>query len=220
MLAALVAGCSHLGKGEYLDARHAPVEPGWMPLCNGRDLTGWKSLTPDRPMSWKVEDGVMINDPAGKHGVNIYTEETFDDFEIYYEYQIAENGNSGVFLRGLYEIQIIDDYGRPSDKPKDWGNGGLWGTQAPSHNFSKPAGQWQSVYARLFGNCVTVFLNGHKVIDAYKLTKPTHKYKQLDLEHGDPGPILLQGDHKPVRYRHVMIRPLKGCCKHACKHRK
>jgi len=214
MLGAALAGCSQLEKAKYLDPQHAPVGPGWTPLCNGKDLTGWKSLTPEKPMSWKVQNGEMVNAPAGEHGVNIYTEKTFKDFEIYYEYCIEPNGNSGVFLRGLYEIQIVDDYGTPADKPKDWGNGGLWGVKAPSRNVSKPAGQWQCVYARLVGNRVTVFLNGQKIIDDFELTRPTFKYKQLKPKHGDPGPILLQGDHKPVRFRHLMIRPLDGCCSH------
>ena len=68
----------------------------------GNDLTGWKSMTPDRPMSWKVVDGVMVNAPTEAHGVNIYTEKRFDDFELYCEYRIGEKGNSGVFLRGIY----------------------------------------------------------------------------------------------------------------------
>jgi len=208
-LLALAIGCTDMQGPEYLDTANSPQGNGWMALCNGKDLTGWKSLTPDRPMSWKVVDGVMVNAPTEEHGVNIYSEKQFDDFELYYEYRIQKNGNSGVFLRGIYEIQIVDDFGLPVDKPKDSGNGGLWSLKTPSANVSKPAGQWQSVYTKLVGNNVTVILNGQKIIDNFELTRGTHVYKELPIEHGKPGPILVQGDHKPVEYRHIMIRPIK-----------
>jgi len=193
----------------YLDPENAPVGPGWVALFNGTDLAGWKNLTSEPITTWEAVDGVMVNAPPDRHGDNILTEGTFDDFEFYCEYLIPENGNSGVFLRGLYEVQILDDHGVPVDSPKDWGNGGIWGLQAPSENVSKPAGQWQSMHARLVGNRVTVILNGTRIIDDFELTRPTHLYEQLsDLSHGDPGPILLQGDHGPLQYRNVMIRPL------------
>jgi hypothetical protein len=141
--------------------------------------------------------------------VNIYTEKRFSDFELYCEYRIGKKGNSGVFLRGLYEIQIIDDFGRPVDKPKDSGNGGLWSLKPPCKNVSKPPGEWQSLYTRLVGKDVTVILNGEKIIDGFRLPRPTHVYKELKLTEGEPGPILLQGDHKPIEYRHVYLRPIR-----------
>ncbi len=205
------AGCNPAAcptaKTCFLDHANGPKGEGWIPLCNGKDMGGWKSMSPDKPMSWKVVDGVMVNEEA--HGVNIYTEKTFGDFEFYAEYKLPPGGNSGIFLRGLYEIQIIDDFGTPVDKPKDSGNGGLWSLKSPSKNVSKPAGQWQSIYARLEGNTVTVILNGEKIIDHFKLERPTHLYAEMKhIKHGEPGPILLQGDHKPIEYRHVMLRPI------------
>ncbi|MBI4581438.1 MAG: DUF1080 domain-containing protein [Planctomycetes bacterium] len=195
----------------YLDKEHAPRGKGWLPLFNGKDLSGWKTFPDDRPNSWKVEDGILVSTfKEGQHGRNLYTERKFDDFELYYEYQVPKNGNSGVFLRGQYEIQVMDDHGVPSDKPKDWGNGGIYGQKAPSKNVSKPAGEWQSGYAKVVGNKITVFINGQKVIDEFAAPAATHLYEELNIKEGEPtGPILLQGDHRPINYRHVMIKPLK-----------
>ena len=198
-----------MAKTSFLDKVNGPKGEGWIALCNGKDMAGWQIMTPDQPMSWKVVDGVMVNEKP--HGVNIYTDQKFKDLEFYAEYKIPAGGNSGVFLRGLYEIQIIDDYGVPVDKPKDSGNGGLWSLKPPCKNVSKPAGQWQSVYAKLVGDTVTVILNGEKVIDNFKLERPTHLYDEMKpvVKPGEPGPILLQGDHKPVEYRNVYVCPIK-----------
>lgn len=203
------AGCSDLMGKQFLDAENSPRGVGWIALCNGKDLTGWKSMSPDKPMSWKVVDGCLVNAPTEAHGVNIYTEECFNDFELYCEYRIGKGGNSGVFLRGIYEIQIIDDFGRPADKPKDSGNGGLWSLKSPPKNVSKPPGEWQSIYTRLVGKDVTVILNGEKIIDSFHLSRPTFVYKELKIAEGEPGPILLQGDHKPVEYRNIYLRPIE-----------
>ncbi|HPD31412.1 MAG TPA: DUF1080 domain-containing protein [Phycisphaerae bacterium] len=194
----------------YLDKEHAPRGKGWIKLFNGKNLKGWKSIPENRPNSWKVENGILVSDfKEGEHGTNIFSEKKFGDFEIYYEYLVPKNGNSGVFLRGQYEIQIQADHGVPSDKPRDWGNGGIYGQKAPSRNVSKPDGEWQSVYATMIGKKITVFLNGEKIIDNYEPPRATHLYGELKIKDGDPtGPILLQGDHKPIKFRYVMIKPI------------
>ncbi len=196
----------------YLDKEHAPSRGrGWIRLFNGKDLTGWTVFPKDRPNSWKVEDGILVSTfKPGEHGTNIYSDRKFEDFEIYYEYQVPKNGNSGVFLRGQYEIQVIDDYGHPADKPKDWGNGGVYGQKAPSKNMSKPAGEWQSCYAKMVGKKITVYINGEKVIDEFSPPRPTHLYGELKIKEGAPeGPIVLQGDHQPIKYRYVMVKPIE-----------
>lgn len=195
----------------YLDKEHAPKGKGWIALFDGKDLDGWKSFPEDRPNSWKVKDGILTSTfKEGGHGSNIATEKKFKDFEIYYEYRVPKNGNSGVFLRGQYEIQVIDDHGVPAEKPKDWGNGGIYGQKAPSKNASKPLGEWQANYAKIVGKKITVFVNGEKVIDEFEPPKATHLYGELGVKDGDPtGPILLQGDHKPIEYRYVMIKPIE-----------
>ncbi|HSW45609.1 MAG TPA: family 16 glycoside hydrolase [Phycisphaerae bacterium] len=192
----------------FLDKANGPKGAGWIALFDGKSLTGWKSMTPNQPMSWSAVDGALVNEKA--RGVNIYTEQKFGDLEFYAEYKLPENGNSGIFLQGIYEIQIIDDYGVPVDKPKDSGNGGIWSLKPPCKNASKPAGQWQSIHARLAENTVTVILNGEKIIDNFKLERPTFVYDELKIRPGEPGPILIQGDHKPIEYRNIYIRPLKG----------
>lgn len=196
----------------FLDPEHAPKGRGWFPLFNGKDLKGWKFFPADGENSWKVENGVLKSDfPAGKHGVNLYTEKTFTDFELYYEFRVPKDGNSGVFLRGLFEVQVQDDKGVPSDKPKDWGNGGIYGQKAPSKNVSKAAGEWQSAYVTMIGKEITVYLNGEKIIDKWQPPRPTHRYDEMkDVPESGPGPIILQGDHKPIEYRNIYLKQLKA----------
>jgi hypothetical protein len=215
MLSVILAGsmvaCA-LAEGQpaYLDKEHAPTGAGWVSLFNGKDLAGWKSFPDGRPNSWKVEDGLLVStSKRGAPGTNLYSEQKFQDCELYYEYCVPKNGNSGVFLRGQYEIQVIDDYGVPANKPKDWGNGGIYNVKAPSKNASKPGGEWQSAYAKLVGKEITVFINGEKVIDKCALKGATHLYEELKIKEGDPaGPIVLQGDHMSIKYRYVMVKPI------------
>jgi hypothetical protein len=198
----------------FLDKEHAPKprDREWVRLFNRRDLKGWKPFSEKGPNSWKVVDGILAIDfKEGEHGTNLVSDEKFGDFEIYYEYLVPKDGNSGVFLRGQYEIQIQADHGQPSDKPKDWGNGGIYGQKAPSKNASKPVGEWQSVYATIIGKKITVFLNGEKIIDNYEAPRATHLYGEVKVKDGDPtGPIILQGDHKPIKFRYVMVKPIKA----------
>ncbi|NLX15273.1 MAG: DUF1080 domain-containing protein [Phycisphaerales bacterium] len=200
----MVANNNHLAKVRFLDEDHQPSGDGWLRLCNGKDLTGWNRRIADRPVSYKVEDGVLKNIPQeGTRGNDIYTDAKFEDFEIYYEYRILEGSNSGVYLRGRYEIQVLDDYGTP---PSTSSNGAIFGQCAPSSNASAQFGEWQSVRAKIVGRQVTVILNKVKVIDAFILPGPTGG--AMDEEEHLPGPILLQGDHGPVEYRNLYLRPI------------
>ena len=188
----------------FQDTSNKPRGGGWLRLFNGQDLTGWVQRVTDRPASFVVEDGVLRNvPPEGTHGNDIYTEEKFQDFELYYEYRIPAGSNSGVYLRGRYEIQVMDDYGKP---PGVGGNGALYRQCAPSRNVSAKPGEWQSVRAKIVDREITVILNQIKVIDGFTVSKPTGG--ELDRDEHLPGPILLQGDHGPVEYRHLYLRPL------------
>ena len=193
--------------GKYLDAAHAPTGKGWVALCNGKDLTGWhKRRHHERPLSWKVIDGVMVNTTGrGKHGTDIVTDRKFDDFELYCEYRIPKGSNSGVYLRGRYEIQIADDHGR---KPSKGGSGSLYSLAVPARNVSLPAGEWQSVYAKIVGKRITVVFNGIKTVDNIEATRPTGG--ELDRKVNEPGPIMIQGDHGSIEVRNLMLRPIKG----------
>jgi hypothetical protein len=191
-------------KVKFLDPNHAPEGPGWIGLCDGNDLDGWhKRPGHDRPLSWKVKDGVMINQLAeGQHGTDIVTDRKFDDFEIYYEYRIPAGSNSGLYLRGRYEIQILDDFGQ---KPSNASNGGLYSVVAPAKNASRPPGEWQCVRAGIAGRKVTVILNGVKTVDGFEVSRATGG--QLDNDLGTPGPIMIQGDHGAIEVRNLMLRP-------------
>lgn len=209
LLAILITGCSQSLVTSGLDARHAPRDgEGWIPLFNGRDLTGWRGRE-NGFGAWKVIDGVMVNDVGpGIHGVDILTTQKFWDFEIYYEYVIPEGSNSGLYLRGRYEIQIWDDYGkepRDAEVAKRF-NGALYNVAAPAARVSKPPNQWQSVFARIVGNRVSIVLNGTRIVDSVEVHRPTGAH--YDDKVDTPGPIMIQGDHGRISLRNLYIRAL------------
>ena len=169
-------------------------------LFNGKDLTGWEPLEKDRPFNWKVEDGIL---KAAGGGANLVTKDRFWNFKLRVEYRLAKGSNSGIGLRGRYEIQILDDYGRPPDTHS---NGSLYSRIAPAMNATLPPGEWQTYEITLIGRDLTVVLNGKKIIDKQVvegLTAMGH-----DPNEGEPGPISLQGDHGPVEFRTIVLTPL------------
>lgn len=179
---------------------------GFRPLFNGKDLTGWKLRKPDGQASWSVKDGILVNDVSpGKHGTDLVSEEKFRDFVLRYEYKIPKGANSGVYLRGRYEIQVMDDYER--GRPTRGGNGAIYNTAPVAKFVSKPAGEWQTVEATIKGDKVTVILNGEKVHDNVTVEKPTGG--ELDRDVDQPGPVMLQGDHGSVSFRKIEIKELK-----------
>ena len=106
-------------------------------------------------------------------------------------------------MRGRYEVQILEDYGKP---PDTHGNGALYSRILPTSNASKPAGEWQTFDITLAGNMVTIVLNGTKIIDNKEIDGLTAIAS--DPNEGEPGPIQLQGDHGPVEFRKVTLTPL------------
>jgi hypothetical protein len=167
------------------------------PLFNGKDLDGWQPQTTDRDNQWKAVDGVLTN-PAS--GVNLMTTEKYDDFKLHLEFKYPKGSNSGIYLRGRYEVQVEDNYGRV---PNSHYIGGLYGFLTPNENASKPAGEWQTYDITLVGRRVTVVLNGKSVITDALI--PGITGGALDSKEGEPGPILLQGDHGPIEYRNLTI---------------
>ena len=179
--------------GTWLEA--TPVR-----LFNGKDLAGWEALEKDRKFSWTVEGGIL---KAAGGGANLVSTRKFWNSKLHIEYKLSEHSNSGIGLRGRYEIQVFDDHGQP---PNSHGNGALYSRIAPRVNASKPAGEWQSYDITLIGRDLTVVLNGIKVIDKQVvegLTAMGH-----DPDEGKPGPLSLQGDHGPVEFRNIVITPL------------
>jgi len=183
-----------------------PVE-----LFDGKSMDAWDVQIKDRPIKWVVEDGAMTNTPPQAN--NLVSKQKFQDFKIHAEYKLDQRGvsrsgqpvkgNSGIYLRGRYELQVLDDFG---DKPFERGHMSVYGWHTPTTNASKPAGEWQTMEATVVGNRVTVFLNGQKVQDNVTLEAITGG--ALDANESEPGPIVLQGDHEKVWYRKVTVTPI------------
>lgn len=189
-----------------LAASSAVAADGFRPLFNGKDLTGWKLRKPDGQASWSVKDGILVNNVSGgKHGTDLVSEEKFRDFVLRYEYKIAQRANSGVYLRGRIEIQVVDDYERA--RPTKGGNGAIYNLAPVAKFASKPAGEWQTAEVTIKGDKVTVILNGEKVHDSVTVEKATGG--ELDKNMDQPGPIMLQGDHGSISFRKIEIKELK-----------
>ncbi|QGY46907.1 DUF1080 domain-containing protein [Maribellus comscasis] len=177
-------------------------------LFNGKNLDGWRLINPKQANGFKVIDGALVNDPVQKEGEhisygNLRTEDEFEDFNLKLEVNIPEHNNSGVYLRGMYEIQVFDSYGKPLDSHN---MGALYSRVTPSVNAEKPAGQWQTLDITLCDRHVTVVLNGTTIIDNQPAYGPTGGAIIADVF--KPGPIYLQGDHGKVSYRNIVLTPI------------
>jgi len=175
---------------------------GFRTVFNGNDLTGWHLRRKDGKASWSVQNGMLVN--AGG-GTDLVTDATFGDHVVRYEYLVPKGGNSGFYLRGRYELQVQDD--GDNKTPTRTSNGAVYGKVAPAVFASKPAGQWQHAEASVIGNRVTVVLNGNKIIDDAPIEGVCGL--ALDDKVGEPGPILLQGDHSAVAYRNIRVKTLR-----------
>jgi len=163
-------------------------------LFNGKDLAGWEAMGKNQ---WVVEDGIL---KSPKSGANIRTTKTFDDFKLHIEFRYPKGSNSGVYLRGRYEIQIEDSKGM---EPLSIYLGGIYGFIDPWLNLAKDAGEWQSYDVTLVGRMLTLAVNGQTVI--FKQEIPGITGGAIDSNEGAPGPIMMQGDHGPIEYRNIMI---------------
>jgi hypothetical protein len=172
-----------------------PVE-----LFNGKDIGGWKALNPGAEMKWTVQDGVLRNAPPT---TDIISEQKFWNFDLHVDFRIVQRSNSGIGLRGRYEIQIMDDYGSP---PGTHGAAALYSRVAPSVNASKPPGEWQTYDIRLVGRQLTVVHNGKKVIDKAEVEGLTAIANNAD--EAEPGPFIVQGDHSYVEIKSFVVTPL------------
>lgn len=178
-------------------------------IFNGENLDGWSLINPDRENGWYVEDGVLHNNPEdrdeGVHYGNLRTDREFEDFNLTLEVNVPEGGNSGIYLRGIYEIQVLDSYGRGLDNHH---MGAVYSRITPSESAEKPAGEWQTFDITLCDRHVNVVLNGTTIIDNQPLHGPTGG--ALWADQFRPGPIYLQGDHDAVAYRNMVLRPIVG----------
>lgn len=167
----------------------------------GKDVSGWLLQKPGVPIGWSVKDGILMNE--GKEANNIYTTQKFADFKLDAEFKVDPKSNSGIYLRGRYEIQVMDGYGATMNVHS---MGALYGYIVPPVNACKPASEWQKYEITLIANRVTVILNGITLIDNGEVPGITGGV--LDADEGKPGPLMIQGDHGTVQWRKLTITPL------------
>jgi hypothetical protein len=223
------------------------LEQGWEPLLNGKDLGGWQTCDANAKSEWfttafvrferylgptqlngrAAPSGVMLNGPTGRTA-NLCTARSFGDVELYLEFMLAKGSNSGVYLQGLYEVQIFDSWG--STDAMHTSDGGAiyhqWieergvGGSAPSVNASRRPGEWQS-YQIWFraprfdasGKTIEparfqrVLFNGQVVQKDVDVAGPTRAHREI--AEAAENPIMLQGDHGPVAFRNIYVRPLR-----------
>jgi len=174
-------------------------------VFNGKNLDGWKPLRdPSGRASeskWTVIDGIMT---CTGRSPNIVSERKFMDFKIHVEFRVPEHGNSGVYLRGRYEIQVADSFGQPVSSSSC---GGMYSRITPTVNASKPTNEWQTFDATLIGQYITLKLNGVTIADNRELEGITGG--AIDSHESQPGPIYLQGDHGKIEYRKIIVTPAR-----------
>ena len=206
-----ITGSMTMGDGQTLTwaGTRAPSlrrtgRPAWgepITLFSGKSLDGWQPVgRADR--QWSATGGILQN---AKSGANLVTVQKFDDFKLHVEFRVPKAANSGVYLRGRYELQVDDAAGL---EPSSHHLGGLYGFIAPSESVAKAAGEWQSMDVTLVGRMLTYELNGTTVICNREI--PGITGGALDSAEAEPGPLLLQGDHGPVDYRNIVITPAKS----------
>ncbi len=196
------AGERHQFTGKRAPLLRRAAEPTWgapITLFNGKDLSGWAPLGGTN--EWKAIDGVLTN---VKGGANLATTSKYTDFKLHIEFKYPKGGNSGVYLRGRYEVQVEDN---GTVEPQSVHLGGVYGFLVPNENVSKGPDVWQTYDITLVGRRVTVVLNGKTIIGDQ--TIPGITGGALDSNEEEPGPIYLQGDHGPVAFRNIIITPVR-----------
>jgi hypothetical protein len=174
-------------------------------LFDGHSLDGWRPVEADAINGWSVHDGLLCNKQGeeGKDYANLRTVAEFEDFKLHAETRVPKEGNSGIYLRGIYEVQVEDTYGKPLDSHN---MGAIYSRIKPTVNAEKPAGEWQTFDITYVKRHVTVVLNGIKIIDNQPILGPTGGALWPEVD--KPGPIYLQGDHTGIEYRNIVLRPV------------
>ena len=202
------------GKAEFTGKRIPPVpaapdlskvkfgEP--ISLFNGKDLTGWALIDPKADNGWSIVEGSLIDRiEKGKHCGNLRTDREFEDFNLKLECKTQAGSNSGIYLRGIYEIQVAESFGKQLDSHN---MGALYSRITPSVAAEKPIGEWQTFDITLVDRHVTVVLNGKTIIDNQAVLGCTGG--AMTSDEFKPGPLFLQGDHTNIDYRNIVIRPV------------
>jgi 3-keto-disaccharide hydrolase len=196
------------GKTWHWTGQRAPAlkrtsPPNWalpIPLFNGKDLTGWHEDKPGASPGWKVQNGTLITPGNGPELVN---DSKFEDFKLHVEFNCGPESNSGVYLRGRYEVQIETD---SVAEPPTHHTGGVYGFLAPTPELPRKPAEWQTYDITLLGRMVTVVQNDKTIIDNQEI--PGITGGALDSHEELPGPIYLQGTEKGhVMFRSIVITP-------------
>ena len=197
------------GKRTWIGRRPDVVDDsddqGWVErepviLFDGSGLDAWHTGKPGNLEGWAIDAGVLRNVGSAE---NLTSNRKFWNFELHVEYRVSEGGNSGIGLRGRYEVQIYDDFGT---EPSIHGNGAVYSRIKPVFVASEPYSEWQTFDIRLIGRVITVKLNETAIIDREVIQGLTAM--AVDANESEPGPILIQGDHGPIEFRKIVITPL------------
>jgi hypothetical protein len=198
------------GVVQHFEGRRAPLlldkrAPVWgepVTLFDGKSLSGWKLRDSKKKNGWAAVNGELAVVDT-KDNADLVSERTFQDLKLHVEWNVDAKSNSGVYLRGRYEIQILDN---PDAKMAldPHGCGALYSRVAPRLDATKPAGEWQTYDITLVGRQLQVVLNGKQIVNTVVegITGGA-----LDPFEGEPGPLMLQGDHGKVRFRNIVVTP-------------
>ncbi|MCE7063280.1 DUF1080 domain-containing protein [Dyadobacter sp. CY343] len=195
-------GKTYTWKGVRAPSLRPKAMPAWgspIKLTAGNEIKGWHAVGAEN--QWVAENGI-IRSP--KSGANLVTDQKFGDFKLHVEFRIPKGSNSGVYLRGRYEVQVTDAKGM---EPALDQMGAVYGFITPSEMVAKEAGEWNTLDITLVGRMLTLVANGKTVISNQEI--PGITGGALDSNEGEPGPLYIQGDHGPVEYRNIVITPAK-----------
>ncbi len=176
------------------------ADPVWgesITLFNGKDLEGWYA---EGENQWVVEDGIL---KSPRSGSNLISDQKFTNFGLQVEFRYPEGSNSGLYLRGRYEVQIADNAGL---EPSSVLFGGVYGFLTPNQMVAKAPGEWQTYDITLIGRRITVIANGITIISEQNI--PGMTGGALDNDEVAPGPIFIQGDHGPVEFKSMVLTPV------------
>jgi hypothetical protein len=197
------SGASWQWIGRRAPSLKRPGAPKWgkpVSLFNGKDFTGWRFSDPRRAKTWTVEDGTLV---SNGHGPEIITIPKFGDFKLHLEFNCGPQSNSGVYLRGRYEVQLETD---SEAEPPNRHMGAVYGFLDPTPEQPRKPGEWQTFDITLLGRTVTVVQNGITIIDHREI--PGITGGALDSHEELPGPIYLQGSEEGrVAFRNIVITP-------------
>ena len=169
------------------------------PIFNGKDLTGWEPTDP-ATNHWVAKNGELVNETKG---ANLKSTRKFDDFKLHIEYNCPDEGNSGIFLRGRYEVQV--EYEKVDANDEFHSIGSVYSMLAPAVKLPRKPGTWETFDITLIGRWLTVVRNGVKTIDNQEIAGTTGG--ALDSNEGEPGPFFIQGDHTGgMKYRNITVQ--------------